>query len=70
MKIIESANKHQMIPFVMTMFVYFADLYLYLFDYISNFFFWNILFLLVILWSFFLFGIRKTQISKHTFVFP
>ncbi|SDN12534.1 Lon protease (S16) C-terminal proteolytic domain-containing protein [Psychrobacillus sp. OK028] len=69
MKIIESVNKHQMIPFVMTMFVYFADLYLYLLDYISNFFFWIILFLLVILWSFFLFSIRKTQISKHTFVF-
>lgn len=58
-----------MLPLVLTMFVYFADLYLYLLDYISNFFFWTILVLLVILWSFFLFSIRKTQISKHTFVF-
>ncbi|WP_277585163.1 S16 family serine protease [Psychrobacillus antarcticus] len=68
-KIIESVNKYPMLPLVMTMFVYFSELYLFLLDYISNFFFWTVLFLLVILWSSFLLGTRKTKIYKHTFVF-
>lgn len=58
-----------MIPFAMTIFVYFAEFYLFLLDYISSFFFWSMLVLLVILWPFFLFGIRKIQISRRTFLF-
>lgn len=53
----------------MTIFVYFAELYLFLLDYTSTFFFWSILVLLVLLWPFFLFGIRKTLISKRIFLF-
>ena len=68
-KIIELANKHQMLPFVMTILVYYAELYLFLLDYISSFFFWGMLVLLVILWPLFLVGIRKTQISKRIFLF-
>ena len=58
-----------MIPFAMTIFVYFAELYLFLLDYISSFYFWSMLVLLVLLWPLFLFGIRKTQISKHVLLF-
>ena len=52
----------------MTIFVYFAELYLFLLDYISSFFFWGTLVLLVIFWPFFLFGIRKTLLSKRIFL--
>ena len=58
-----------MIPFAMTIFVYFAELYLFLLDYISSFYFWSMLVLLVLVWPLFLFGIRKTQISKHILLF-
>ena len=68
-KIIETANKYQLLPFLMTIFVYFAELYLFLLDYISSFFFWTILVLHVILWPLFLFWIRKTHISKRVFLF-
>ncbi|MFJ7826555.1 S16 family serine protease [Psychrobacillus sp. NPDC096623] len=67
-KIFDLVNKHQMLPFVMTIFVYFAELYLYLLDYISSFFFCNILALLVLFWPLFLLAIRKTQISKYIFL--
>lgn len=69
-KIIESANKPQILPFILTIFVYFSELYLFFLDYISSFFFWGMLVLLVILWAFFIFGIRKTQIAKRTILLP
>ena len=69
MKIIDTANKHPMLPFVMTIFVYSTGLSLFLLDYISSFFFCNILAMLVLIWPFFLLAIRKTQISKYIFLF-
>lgn len=65
----EFKKKYQYFPFVGTILVYLTELNLYLIDFISGFFFVNVLLLMSILSLMFLLIIRKAAISKRAFVF-
>jgi len=65
---IESNKSQQNFPFIATAFVYTTELYLYLLDFISGFFFVFVLFLLSVLLIVFLVIIKKTSLTKREFV--
>ncbi|PUB13939.1 S16 family serine protease [Paenisporosarcina sp. OV554] len=65
----EFKNRHPNLPVVTMTLVYFIELFLYLINFISGFFFVNVLFLMSILILFFSLVIMKTAISKPPFVF-
>ncbi len=66
---IESQIMPKNFPFLATVLVYLSELYLYLIDFISAFYFFTILLLTNILFLIFLLMIRRTTLLKRTFVF-
>ncbi|MFJ7935909.1 S16 family serine protease [Sporosarcina sp. NPDC096371] len=66
---IESKRTHQIFPFLAITLVYLTELYLYLIDLISAFYFLNILLLTSILCLIFLLVIMRTALPKRAFVF-
>lgn len=65
---IEFNKSQQNFPFIATAFVYTTELYLYLLDFISGFFFVFVLLLMSVLLIVFLLIIKKTSLTKREFV--
>lgn len=62
-------EKHQNFPFMATILLYLTELYLYLTGVISGIIFVNFLLVMIVIFLIILFIIRKTMLSKRSFVF-